>query len=100
MIEAEFYPDMSFLITVNVNGAARNCVRCGIHIHEGNCVNPGDHYFDKNKLPLDPWKGASFSADGNVVVTEHSFWILDGYNFDENHGKVVNLHDESGAMIA
>jgi len=78
------------------NAAAPNS--CGIHIHAGyGCENtsvPGGHYFN---LASDPWVNVVYASSGNasngtVSVDNNATW-------DETDGRVLVVHDRSGARV-
>jgi hypothetical protein len=103
VIETEFYPDKAFLVKANVQGAPRNCDQCDLHIHEGDCLNVGDNFWNRNRLRGDPWNqdnGARYISDANGAVRAHKFWMLDGFNFGEHLGKAIVMSDASGTIVA
>jgi hypothetical protein len=102
----DFYPDMAFHFGFQVNGLPSNCPMCDISIHVGTSCNdaPGDHFWNPEKLPYDPWgfvNGAFYQTDPNgTTVDRHGFYLYDGFTHDDHMNHVVILSDKSGNAVA
>ena len=72
---------------------------CGIHIHTGTtCAEPGHHYWDATDDAPDPWsaaKGTAYKSDSNGK-SKGAFDINSGYDYSENVGHAVVVHDKNG----
>jgi len=103
VVETAFYPDKAFKATINVQGVAPSCATCLVVVHDGDCTTVGGTYWNKHHLPLDPWtlsNGARYMSDAAGLAAGHTFWMNDGYDFGEHHGKVVVMTDALGTPIA
>jgi hypothetical protein len=103
VVETAFYPDNSFRATIDVQGVPPSCATCLVVVHDGGCANLGGQYWNQNLLALDPWtrtNGARYISDATGLVAGHTFWMNDGYDFGEHHGKVLVMTDASGNAIA
>jgi len=89
----EFHYDL----TMNENSTTG-----GIHIHKGkSCDDPGPHYWDsKNNTVTDTWGADTKWASGADGKAKGSFKVAEVYGFGDNTGRVVVVHDASGAKMA
>jgi len=74
----------------------------GVHIHAGSsCVDPGPHYWnDADKTVPDPWGAATMWTSDAAGTAKGSFAVDSGRGYADNTGKVVVVHDSSGAKMA
>jgi len=99
---------MSGLDTACVEGwleIARPANSCGVHIHTGTSCDTaagvGGHFWDKIFVPADPWKTTVYSAGGgSSVQTSDSEIVTTGLTSDDILGRVMVVHDSTGARIA
>lgn len=88
----------------SIDGGAKGCVDCGIHIHEGTtCMYhqmvKGHYWYPgRNGNVEDPWTekyGAVYSTNA-MGVADGYFKIDAGLNYNANRRHAVVLHDGSG----
>lgn len=83
-----------------VAGDAANS--CGIHIHEGmSCANasiPGGHYYNKRDYEEDPWAHIVYVEKANGTA-QGSTSVSYGEDFKSTFGRVLVVHDSTGARI-
>jgi len=99
---------MSGLDTACVEGwleIARPANSCGVHIHTGTSCDTaagvGGHFWDNDQLESDPWKTTVYSAEGgSSVQTSDSEIVTTGLTSDDILGRVMVVHDSTGARIA
>jgi len=99
---------MSGLDTACVEGwleIARPANSCGVHIHTGTSCDTaagvGGHFWDNDQLESDPWKTTVYSAEGgSSVQTSVSELAVTGLSSDAILGRVMVVHDSTGARIA
>jgi len=86
--------------TANISGVDN---ACGIHVHDGSdCGNAstiGGHYYNKNKISLDPWKPIMYTANGSNAMGI-TIKVVTGVTNKEVAGRSLVVHNASGARIA
>ena len=66
---------------------------CGIHIHEGfTCDDASGHFFNPDLS--DPWLVSYYTPGSGSVTVTH------GYDYATTRGRVLTIHDRTGARIA
>lgn len=78
---------------------------CGIHIHVGkDCADAssiGGHFWNKSATASDPWQSVTYSTNGLQAASEKSpVFVMTGLTDEEVEGRVVVVHDATGARIA
>ena len=99
-VSLRFNEDDSFLLKMDMSGLDPACESCVVCIHEGSsCEEPGNAYYATES---DPWAtGTSYYFSyGDSGIAGNGFTIYNGYDEDENEGKVVSFLDSSNTMIA
>jgi len=99
---------MSGLDTACVEGwleIARPANSCGVHIHTGRSCDTaagvGGHLWNPLVGSADPWTTTVYSAGGgSSVQTSDSEIVTTGLTSDDILGRVMVVHDSTGARIA
>ena len=105
-VRMEFFGDNSFRVQAHLEGLPPQCFACGIYILQGtDCSQPhaalGGHYFNSDKLKNDPWNvgnGVHYNSDANGT-SHHSFYLYNGYSFDDHFKHVLVIYDQGNAPI-
>jgi Cu/Zn superoxide dismutase len=69
---------------------------CGIHIHTGTtCEEAEGHYWDDTDGALDPWTpvGGAVYESNSKGKSEGKFFINSGFDYSENVGHAVVVHE-------
>ena len=87
-----------------MKGADLDCPSdtCGIHIHTGTTCDDealvGGHYWDATDNAPDPWTpaGGAVYESNSKGKSMGAFGINSGYDYSENVGHAVVVHDKNG----
>lgn len=107
-VRLDFYSDNTFHVGMNVMGLPQNCALCSIAVYQGTTCNSetndfGDHYWDANRIMIDPWStatGAWYGSDADGNTNRIGFYLYDAYTYDDHMDHVVIFKDTYGFPVA
>jgi len=74
---------------------------CGVHVHVGvSCEEPAGGLFFQSPVETDPWATVNYMHNTDGVTTGTVTDLMTGYSGEETVGRVVAVHDATGAPVA
>lgn len=101
----QFFEDDTFIFNFIIEGLPHLCSHCEISIQEGTSCEPseiGSHFFDHVELEKDPYaitRGVFYNSDVRGFG-QRSFFLYNGYGYEQNQGHAVLLKGPDGSRMA